>query len=185
MNYLVLGVLIGASIFLYLLLLFLFLKPKYKKDFYEDTLVKTDDTSFAIFSTDEIYAKYIHEYKIFKYGKNRFLTLSKSENIDYVNFDITCYKDQKFLKIINVKDTNIRKQDEYLVKLPTEATSFKVKFNQINEEVFENDNLKSLPLYKEIIYSILLGVLAVLPIAFISLTVFKSNEVENSFLKKS
>ncbi len=180
MNYLVLGVLIGASIFLYLLLLFLFLKPKYKKDFYEDTLVKTDDTSFAIFSTDEIYAKYIHEYKIFKYGKNRFLTLSKSENIDYVNFDITCYKDQKFLKIINVKDTNIRKQDEYLVKLPTEATSFKVKFNQINEEVFENDNLKSLPLYKEIIYSILLGVLAVLPIAFISLTVFKSNKVENS-----
>lgn len=180
MNYLVLGVLVGASIIIYLLLLFLFLRPKYKKDFFEDTLVKTDDVSFAIFSTDEIYANFIHEYKIFKYGKNRFLTLSKNENIDYVNFDITCFKDQKFLKIINVKDTNIRKQDEYLVKLPDEATSFKVKFNQINDQVFENDNLKRLPIYKEIIYSILLGVLAVLPIVFINFTVFTSNEVENS-----
>ena len=180
MNYLVLGVLIGASIIFYLLLLFVLLKPKYKKDFLEDALVKTDDTSFAIFSTDEIYSKYIHEYKIFKYGKYRFLTLSKSENIDYVNFDITCFKDQQFIKIINVKDTNIRKQDEYLVKLPVEATSFKVRFNQINDVVFENDNLKPLPLYKEIIYSILLGVLAVLPIVFINVTVFTSNEVENS-----
>ena len=151
----------------------LILTPKYNKKFREDKLVKSDDKTYAIFELDTEYQEFLNSYKVFKHKNRRFLTLNKNESINFIEYNVVCFKNGKFLQSIRIKDTNIRKNEEYLVNLPTNATSFKVEIRQINDTLFEVNDMKKLSVFKELLASIFFALASIAPISLIEFIVFK------------
>lgn len=172
MNYLIFLLLIGFSI-IFVVLGLVILTPRYNKEFREDKLIKSDDKTFALFELDSKYHEFLSTYKIFKHGSRRFLTLNKNESINYIEYNVVCFKKEKFLQSIRVKDTNIRKNEEYLVNLPTNATSFKVEIIQINDTLFEVNDMKKVPIFKEILASLFFSLGSIAPISLIDYIIFK------------
>ncbi len=178
MNYLIFLLLIFFSIGFAFLGVFLLL-PKFKnKDFREDKLIKSDDKTYAIFELDREYQEFFNTYKIFKHGERRFLTLVKDDSINYIEYNVICFKNEKYLQTIRIKDTNIRKNEEYLVNLPINATSFKVDIVQINDTLFETVDIKKKSIFSELLASLLFAVASVAPISLIEYIVFKEFNTE-------
>ena len=172
MNYIIFFILIAFSI-VFLIFGILILTPRYNKTFREDKLIKSDDKTYAIFELDSEYQEFLNSYKIFKHEDKRFLTLNKNESINYIEYNVVCFKNEKYLQSIRIKDTNIRKNEEYLVNLPTNATSFKVEIKQINDTLFEVDDMKKMSVFKELLASIFFALASIAPITLIEFIVFR------------
>lgn len=172
MNYIIFFVLIGFSVVFFVFGV-LILTPKYNKKFREDKLVKSDDKTYAIFELDTEYQEFLNSYKIFKHKDRRFLTLNKNESINYIEYNVVCFKNGKFLQSIRIKDTNIRKNEEYLVNLPKNATSFKVEIRQINDTLFDVNDMKKMSVFKELLASMFFALASIAPISLIEFMVFK------------
>ncbi len=178
MNYLIFLLLIAFSI-VFAFFGVVLLLPKFKnKDFREDKLIKSDDKTYAIFELDREYQEFFNTYKIFKHGERRFLTLVKDDSINYIEYNVICFKNEKYLQTIRIKDTNIRKNEEYLVNLPINATSFKVDIVQINDTLFETVDIKKKSIFSELLASLLFAVASVAPISLIEYIVFKEFNTE-------
>lgn len=170
MNFIFFVVSILASLILFCLGAFL-LRNRYVRNYEEDRLITSDESKFAIFEVDDKYKEYLSTYKIFKEKDNRFLSLKLRNNIKYIDYNIVCCKDQKVVKIINVKDTLFSYKQDYIVKLPLIASSFKIDVNQINDEKFEVNEIKRSKL-SFVLSSILFAVGSVIPLFLIYLIVF-------------
>ena len=182
MNYIIFLLLIAFSIVFIVLGLFI-LRPKFEnKEFREDKLIKSDDKTYALFELDNEYQEFLNSYKIFKHGDRRFLTLIKNDGINYIEYNIICFKNEKYLQTIKIKDTNIRKNEEYLVNLPINATSFKVDIVQINDTLFETKDIKKTNVIKELLASLLFAFASIAPVTLIENIVF--NEFSTNYYNK-
>ena len=182
MNYIIFLLLIAFSIVFIVLGLFI-LRPKFEnKEFREDKLIKSDDKTYALFELDNEYQEFLNSYKIFKHGDRRFLTLIKNDGINYIEYNVICFKNEKYLQTIKIKDTNIRKNEEYLVNLPINATSFKVDIVQINDTLFETKDIKKTNVIKELLASLLFAFASIAPVTLIENIVF--NEFSTNYYNK-
>ena len=165
--------LIISAFFLFLGLFFL--KVKYVKSFDEDTLISSNEKNYALFDVDNKYKEYVNSYKIIKEGNNRFLALKLKGNVKYINFNIVCYKNEKLLKILNIKDVLNNYKEDYIVKLPLNASSFKIDIIEVNDIYFiENEDIKK-SVYKYILSSLFFSISATIAYFLIYLITLPSS----------
>ena len=155
--FLIISLIISA---LFLLLGLFFLKVKYVKKFDEDTLISSNEKNYALFDVESKYKEYVNSYKIIKEGNNRFLALKLKGNVKYINFNVVCYKNEKVLKILNIKDILNNYKEDYIVKLPLDASSFKIDIIDVNDIYFiETEDIKK-SVYKYILSSLFFSISA-------------------------
>ncbi len=132
-------IIVLAILLIVLLIVSLFLsKVKYLVGFKEDEVLDTNNENYVLFNVESRYKKYIDNYKITKIKNDRFLSIKVNSDTYFFNCNILCYKDDKIYKIINVSDYLKKYNEEYLIKLPYSASSFKLEFKELNEEKFED-----------------------------------------------
>lgn len=160
---------------LFLLLGLFFLRVKYVKTFDEDPLISSNEKNYALFDVDPSYKEYVNSYKIIKEENNRFLSLKLKGNVKYIDFNVVCYKNEKILKILNIKDTLHTYKEDYIVKLPLDATSVKVDIKEVNDIVFEETVDVKKQIYKYIIASLFFGISATIAYFLIYLITLSFN----------
>ncbi len=173
--FLIISILVSFILFFLGILL---LKNKYIKEFEEDNLISSDEEKYAFFDVDEKYKNYLISYKIIKNENDRFLTLKLKRGVNYLDLNLTCFKNQKVLKIINVKDTFYSYKEDYIIKLPLDATSFKIDLLQANEEIFDETKDVKKSLWKYFLSSFLLSIGSIIPLTLISFIVFSYNPID-------
>lgn len=160
---LVISLLIVLLVLLFLIVILLF-KPFYKGEFLEDELIQTNGENYAEFKVDEKYKEHVDCYKISKYDDDRFLSIVLKDNVYYYEAAIICYKDKKIAKIILIKNFLKNYSEDFLIKLPSFATSFKLEFLSINEEEFKVNNIYKTKKIKLFLISSLFSLISIIPL---------------------
>ncbi len=164
MDILAISLLVVLLVLLFIIIILLF-KPFYKGEFLEDELIETNNKNYAEFNVDEKYKEYVDGYKISKYDEDRFLSIVLKNNVYYYEAAIICYKDKKVVKIILLKNFLKNYSEEFLIKLPTFATSFKLEFLALNEEEFKVNNIYKVKKIKLFLISFLFSLISIIPLA--------------------
>lgn len=181
MNLIILIVYFLVCLACYLIFRLLY-KNRYLPYYKIDNVIDTDEESFIKYETEKEYQDYISSYSVYSNGDARFVIVDLSEKIEYINYEIVCYKDKKVISILSLlKDEpfNPIKNDKFTIKLPDNADEIKLRINEVNGIVFNNEpilNTKKL-IVKSIISSVILAISASLIIfVFELLTLPSRNE---------
>ena len=181
MNLIILIVYFLVCLACYLIFRLLY-KNRYLPYYKIDNVIDTDEESFIKYETEKEYQDYISSYSVYSNGDARFVIVDLSEKIEYINYEIVCYKDKKVISILSLlKDEpfNPTKNDKFTIKLPDNADEIKLRINEVNGIVFNNEPIlyKKKLIVKSIISSVILAISASLIIfVFELLTLPSRNE---------
>ena len=157
-------------------------KNRYLPYYKIDNVIDTDEESFIKYETEKEYQNYISSYSVYSNGDARFVIVDLNEKVEYISYEIVCYKNKKVISILNLlKDEpfNPIKNDKFTIKLPDNADEIKLRINEVNGIVFNNEpilNTKKL-IIKSVISSVILSISASLIIfVFELLTLPSRNE---------
>lgn len=139
MNIIVLIIYFFICLIVYFIYRFLF-KNRFISYYQVDNVLDTDEETYIKYETEERYQKYISEYSVYSNGKERFAVVELLDNVEYINFELVCYKNKKVLSVIKLLKDNPKKDlinDNFTVKLPDACTEIKLIINEANGEFFE------------------------------------------------
>lgn len=128
--------------------------------YYElDKTEETDDETYAIYEVEERFKKYIDNYSIYTKNENKFFRVQLTDKVEYINFNLICFKNKKIYKICNVLHELRDTKENYTIRLPENCEGVKLLINEANGEVFENKPLiKTDLLWRAILSSIIIGI---------------------------
>lgn len=149
---------IGAFVALHFLL-----KPKYIDSYRQDEILDTDNSTFSVYKPEERWKDYINEYIVYVNGEYKFVKITLTDKVQYINIQVVCYRNGKVYKIINLLNEIDKKQDEYLLKIPDGAEEVKVNVREVNGIPFFSDEaIDSKVFVRSIIASAIMGLASVL-----------------------
>lgn len=142
--------------------LFRFLyRNRYTSFYSTDEIIDTDESSFISYYTEDRFRPYIDNYSIYINDDYRFFRATISSNVEYINFDVICYKNKKIYKICNVLNEVRDRKEEFTIKIPDQCNEVKVRINEVNGIVFNNEELiKTDLLWRAIVSSFTCGLLS-------------------------
>lgn len=145
----------------YLLFRYLY-KNRFLQYYILDEVVDTDESTFVTYETEENYRPYIDSYTIFINDDMRFFKAYLSKKVEYINFEVICYRNKKINKICNVLNEVRDKKEDFTIKIPDNCDEVKLRINEVNGKVFANHSLlKNNLFWRAIASSLICGFLSV------------------------
>ena len=127
-----------------------------------DEIADTDEQSYITYTSEEKYRNYIESYSVYITDDYRFFKAHLTNLVEYINFDLICYRDKKIYKVCNVFNEVRDKKEDFTIKVPDNCDEVKVRINEVNGIIFNNQELlKTNLLWRAIISSLISGVLSV------------------------
>lgn len=149
---------IGAFVALHFLL-----KPKYIDSYRQDEILDTDNSTFSVYKPEERWKDYINEYIVYVNGEYKFVKITLTDKVQYINIQVVCYRHGKVYKIINLLNEIDKKQDQFLLKIPDGAEEIKVNVREVNGTPFFNSEAIDKRIFvRSIIASLIMGLASVL-----------------------
>ena len=123
-----------------------------------DEIVDTDGETYIVYKPEERWKSFIKEYAVYINDDSKFLKISLSPIVEYINVEIVCYRGNKIFKIISFLNEINRKQDQYMLKLPDSTEEVKLNVREVNGARYSDlDLLKRDVLWRSIVSSIILA----------------------------
>ena len=123
-----------------------------------DEIVDTDGETYIVYKPEERRKSFIKEYAVYINDDSKFLKISLSPIVEYINVEIVCYRGNKIYKIISFLNEINRKQDQYMLKLPDSTEEVKLNVREVNGARYSDlDLLKRDVLWRSIVSSIILA----------------------------
>ena len=137
-------------------------KNRYISYYEVDEILDTNEESYVTYNSEDKYKKYIDSYSVYITDDYRFFKAHLTNFVEYINFDLICYKNKKIYKVCNILNEVRDKKEDFTIKIPDGVDEVKVRINEVNGLVFKNKELvKNDLLWRAIVSSLLTGILSV------------------------